>query len=500
MVLALGRTTDSYSTFQIKYHADPVGFVRDCIEFRGDGPTAYQIEGLETLVANRRFSLRGPHGLGKTAFMAWVILWFSLTRDGTDWKIPTTASAWRQLTKFLWPEIHKWARRIRWDKVGREPFSDRTELLTQSLKLQTGEAFALASDNSAMIEGAHADHIMYVFDESKIIPDSTWESAEGAMSVGDAYWVAVSTPGEPMGQFYQIHRRAPGFEDWKVRHVTRQEAIDAGRMDEAWAEQRKRQWGEASAAYQNRVEGEFASADADGVIPLAWVERANERWHDWKESEKDIFFTCLGADVGMTGDATVFAFRHGWIIDRLQRFAKGSTMETAGRIVAALNPHTENVKGEKKDLGYAVVDSIGIGAGVLDRLKEQRRRAIGFVASGRTDRMDHYNQFGFTNMRSMAWWNMRELLDPEIGQPIALPPDDKLTGDLTAPRWREMSGGNIQVESKADIRKRIGRSTDDGDAVIMAFAPVRTADLPDQPAQRSKWLEEAGSGSRWKRY
>jgi hypothetical protein len=73
------------------------------------------------------------------------------------------------------------------------------------------------------------------------------------------------------------------------------------------------------------------------------------------------------------------------------------------------------------------------------------------------------------NKRSAAWWYLRELLDPANGHGIALPPDDLLTGDLTAPHWRITSGGKVQVESKDEIRKRLGRSTDDGDAVVMAF-------------------------------
>jgi hypothetical protein len=73
------------------------------------------------------------------------------------------------------------------------------------------------------------------------------------------------------------------------------------------------------------------------------------------------------------------------------------------------------------------------------------------------------------NCRSAAWWAMRELLDPATGDPVALPPDDLLIGDLTAPHWRVLSGGRIQIESKDDLRKRLGRSTDTGDAVVQAF-------------------------------
>src|SRR6266852_5360304 len=136
------------SAFKRAYRHDPQAFVHDCFIWReGEQPAVYQDELLSELLVRKRIAVRGPHGLGKTAIAAWLILHFALTRDGEDWKCPTTASAWRQLTKFLWPEVHKWSRRLNWSRVERPAFDPRTELLQLSLKLKTGEAFALASDN-----------------------------------------------------------------------------------------------------------------------------------------------------------------------------------------------------------------------------------------------------------------------------------------------------------------------------------------------------------------
>lgn len=449
---------DNYSTFKTEYRNDPAGFVSECIKWQPDERQAsnYQRRILEAIPTERRVSVRGPHGLGKTALAAWVILWFALTRDGEDWKIPTTASAWRQLTKFLWPEIRKWARRLDWDKIGRSPFNDRLELLSLSIKLDTGEAFALASDNSDLIEGAHADNILYVFDEAKAIPNATWESAEGAMATGDAYWLAISTPSEPQGTFYDIHRRSPGYSDWYAVHVTLQDAIDAGRISKAWADARRKQWGEDSAAFKNRVLGEFATSQDDGVISLALVEAANERWYELQESGAWEPFTCVGVDVGRGGDKSVFALRFGDAIKELRHDSNKDTMVVAGKTLGIL----------RKYAGQAIIDVIGIGAGVYDYLRNLDLNVVAFNASEGTDKTDKSEELKFKNKRSYAWWNMRELLEDEK---IALPPDDMLTGDLTAPRWRVMAGGRIQVEAKETIKERIGRSTDDGDAVIMAF-------------------------------
>lgn len=458
-----------------------------------------------------------------TTSMAIAVLWFSLTRDvaGADWKIPTTASVWRQLQDFLWPEIHKWARRLDWEQVGRAPFKTGTELLKMSLKLDTGAAFAVASDDPASIEGAHADEILYIFDESKALGDATFDAAEGAFSTGNAYAMAVSTPGEPVGRFYDIHARKPGLEDWWVKHVTLAETIAAGRVNGEWARQRALLWGEDSAVYKNRVLGEFAGSDEDSVIPLAWIEMAQERWRQQYTTGVDGEFRgvpvqvnvgtrrvlepgekvhIIGLDVARGGaDRTVAALRQGNTICELRRFPySDDTMATAHLCIAIQDAHQSP---------KAVVDVIGIGAGVYDRIREERRPCSPFNASNGTTRRDFSGEFGFSNFRSFAHWNAREMLDPNLGCDVALPPDDRLTGDLVTPKWRVMSGGRIQVESKDEIKKRIGRSPDDGDAVIMALSdsggswadlyrdePPETVDEDGVAAPRAKPSRSGGWG------
>lgn len=456
------------------YHDDPVAWAHDCLLWKpGESLVSYQEEELAELALLHRFSARAPRGAGKTMVKAIAILWFALTREaaGEDWKVPTTAGVWRQLQKFLWPEIRKWARRLRWDKIGREPFDPRTELQTLSLKLAHGEAFALASDTPDALEGAHADQIFFVLDEAKLIPAPVWVAVEGSLSSGEAYALASSTPGEPSGVFYEIHRRAPGYEDWHVRHITLEETIAAGRIKEAWADQRRVQWGETSPIFQNQVLAQFATQAEDAVIPLAWVELANQRWLAIRDLKQNLPpLTAVGVDVARTGeDKTVLALRYRNIVTNPRRFTLADTMETTGHVRGVL---------ERYDTGAAVVDVIGIGAGVVDRLREDpelERRVVPFNAGaaakvGRTELRDKSGELAFSNLRAAAWWGLRERLDPSSGDDLALPPDDLLIGDLTAPKWKMTSGGRIQIESKEDMRTRIGRSTDTGDAVVQAFA------------------------------
>lgn len=488
---------DPFTLFQARYRYDPLAFVHDCLDFRGEsGPAPYQDGILADLVQYGRVAVRGPHGIGKTALATWVVLWGSLTAD--DCKVPTTASAWRQLTKFLWPEIHKWAGRIKWDKVGRSPFT-RDELLTLALKRgATCEAFAVASNNADLIEGAHARRIVYVYDEARSIPDTTWDATEGAFAGAgedtdaEAFALAVSTPGEPQGRFYDIHRRAVGYEDWYTRHVTLDEAIAAGRVSREWTEQRERQWGKDSAVYQNRVLGEFATAQARGVIPLSWVEAANERWYAWVEEGQPGVLTGIGVDVGgglPGGDKTVLApcfdrFRIGELRKHGQGDPDVATMETVARVAGLLKKH---------GTGEAVVDVIGIGAGVVHRLREMGYRARAFNAGKGTALLDRSGELGFANWRAAAWWITRELLDPGEGVGVALPPDDDLTGELTAPRYKLASGGRargglIQIEDKLSVRRRLKRSTDCADAVVQALVgPVLCDEATQATTEEIVW-------------
>ncbi|MET9818314.1 hypothetical protein [Streptomyces sp. NPDC006355] len=478
----------------LAYRYDPVGWARDCIAWEdGEGLTAYQADALGALPRKRRVAVRGPHGLGKTGMAAICVLWFATTREaaGVDWKVIMTASAWRHLSVYLVPELRKWAKRIRWDAVGREPFSERTELLALNLKLEHGAATPVASHKPELIEGAHADSLLYLIDEAKVVPDGTWDAVEGAFSGGrmqlgelpEAFAFAISTPGPPTGRFYDIHRRAPGLEDWHVRHVRLEEAIAAGRISREWAEQRARQWGRDSAMYANRVLGEFQASDEDSVIPLAWVEAAVERWHEWDQAGRPALTgrEYVGVDVARAGgDSTILAHRRGVAITHLETYDREDTMQTTARVQAAV--------GEAGTI-VPVVDSIGVGGGVVDRLRELSVPVLAYTGAAKTKARTRDGEWGFRNVRSAAYWRMRELLDPAYDPEVMLPPDDELLADLTAPTWDTTTGipPKIYVEPKEDLVKRMGRSPDKGDAVVMAFAAEwMNASAVHSPARRGQ--------------
>jgi len=443
------------------YLDDPVAFVHDIlgVPTKADNPAnaiaPYQEEALYKLVEERRVSLRGPHGLGKTALASWAIIWFGTTRP-EDTKIPTTASAWRQLEKFLWPEIRKWYRAADWERWA-ELGGIVPEMRVLSMKSDQGcEAFALASDRAELIEGAHGANLFYVFDESKTIPEDTWDAAEGAFASGDAYWLAISTPGDRSGRFYDIHRKALGLEDWWVRHVTLKEAIAAGRINEEWAEARRRQWGEDSPVYQARVLGEFPIQSEGALISLAWVEEAREKALDPGDDK-----AIAGLDVAWTGaDDSAMFIRQGPVVLSGEFWHGHDLMDTTGRA--------------KRTGIHTNVDTIGIGAGVFSRLRELGHPCTPVNVAEKANDTEN-----FINKRAELHWGMRERFrDGEID--LTRLTDrvyDRLVGELTSIKYTYTSAGKIKIESKADMKKRLGHSPDLFDGLMLAFAPTRRSGI-----------------------
>lgn len=466
-----------------RYRKDPCAFAREVLHMT---LAPYQEEVLRNLAELKRVCFRGPHGAGKSGIAAAAVLWFIAVFE--ECKIPTTASAWRQLIEYLWPEIHKWALRADWWRVGLLVRQGK-ELMARRLVISSNRfAFALASNDEAKIEGVHSEAVLYVFDEAKTIPIGIWDAAEGALGTSeDAYALALSTPGENSGRFYEIQAKRDKFPHWHCVRATLEACIKAGRILKSWAEQQRVSWGENSVMYKRRVLGEFAEDDGDSLIPLAWVEAAHERWHglwqrvreltesgvDARSAEQTVWgdLSHIGIDPARFGvDKTGWAFRYGNNVKEVNRTEKEDTMQTAGRAV-----------GYMQDNGsVAKIDVNGLGAGVYDRMHElwkmrelrkphdEKEPLIPINTSNATKNRDKSGQMMFNRLRDYLWWNMRELL--EDGS-IALPPDEELTRDLVAPKWTTTSSGKIVVESKEEVKKKIDRSPDVGDAVVMAYAP-----------------------------
>jgi hypothetical protein len=408
-----------------------------------------------------------------------------------------------------------------------------------------------ADYSQSAFQGIHARYVLVIVDEACGVDVNLFNSVDALVTNANARVLAIGNPDDPTSHFASIckpdsgwhviridglrtpnftqdavewldcaHCRQQGREEPLLARLFREEGLryseefvpDSLRdmlLSPLWVEERLHRWvgvpGDAqtlseisnqSSLFVSKVRGLFPDSNLEGTIPLGWVEMAMARFRQWVDDGRPSLPVnerhVLGADIADQGeDQTCIAFREGHIVKEIRKYRNSDTMETVGYIKAAMSARPGSM---------VTLDSIGIGAGVLSRLREQGVSAIGFVASGSAKGYkDKSNEFTFTNLRAAAWWRMRELLDPSQpgGSKIMLPDDEGLKADLTAPKWKVMSGGGIQIESKDDIRKRLGRSTDSGDAVVMCFWKGRgTVDTSNQGAL-SWWDESDGSVLSW---
>ncbi len=226
------------------------------------------------------------------------------------------------------------------------------------------------------------------------------------------------------------------------------------------------------------MKGKFLSKRQDNitqVIPTSWIRLAQKRWLEGQRPALPM--TAMGVDVArgsdrnerIKGDDNAIAPRYGNWYEELKVVPGALTPD--GRTLAQV------VIGEQKDGAAIIIDAIGVGTSPTDYLKDLNVIVHPLIASAaaRDPRdpkkqkpiTDKTGRLRFRNVRAAMWWKFRESLDPDHGDDIALPPDEELAADLAAPRWRLTSAG-LLVEAKDDIKLRLHRSTNRGDAVVMA--------------------------------
>lgn len=221
-------------------------------------------------------------------------------------------------------------------------------------------------------------------------------------------------------------------------------------------------------ARASMFEGDFTSGlerDRWQIFDPEWIDAAMARW---SEAGRSSPMTVLGVDIAQGGgDDFVMAPRHGSWFDHLKIHPGKSVPDgptAAGLIVMAMRNGCEVVI----DMGG------GYGGSTNDHLKQQFTPTLFNGAMSAEGRRDRTGMLKFKNIRAAATWYLREALDPNHGSFLALPPDPELKADLCSLRMKPDTS-LVQIESKEDIRARIGRSPDRGDAVIMAhFAKGKT--------------------------
>ena len=412
-----------------------------------------QVEVLEALTEHRRVAVKAGNGLGKGFCAAVAVLWFMHVHQDAA-IVLTTAPTFRQVRHILWRQIRRLYRPAA-GTLGGKMLDTRWELSDDRY------AMGLSADSADQFQGFHSPNVFIVVDEAEGVGDEIYEAIESVMTSADPLLLLIGNPTTMTGAF----RRAFYEERQIYRNITISALdspnVQAGRVvvpgltTSRWVEERQQIWGEENPVYRARVLGEFPEQGQNTLLKLSDIEAATQRPHPTISSPpaNGGEGVILAVDVARFGDdRSVILRRRGDRVEDIRVLRQMDTMQLAGWVAAAIrecNP------------AQVYVDEIGVGAGVVDRLRELGHPVRGVNVAHKAQQDGLY-----VNLRAEGYWTLRQRF---MSGSISIPADNQLVGELAALRYGYDSQGRIKMESKDDIRKRGLPSPDKADALMLAF-------------------------------
>lgn len=451
---------------------DPVGWIEHQL---GERLWSRQREIAQSVVDHRYTAVQSAHATGKSYLAARLAAHWICSHDVGDAFVVTTAPTATQLEAVVWRELgraHQKGELPGRLSGGSVPmWRIGAEIVAYGRKPQD---LLDAEQAAAAFQGIHARYVLVILDEAAGIPPWLWEAVDSLVTNEAARVLAIGNPTDPSSDFAKVCQPGSG---WNVITVSAFDtpAFTGERVSRSllevlvsprWVEERKKRWGEGTPLYVSKVLGEFPDVAEDTLISPAMVTAAQER--DRSEVAGTDHGT-YGVDVARQGnDETVAYLNRAGHIRVAHRRQGSDTMRTAGEVARLL---------KSRDQTQAVIDVIGIGAGVYDRLREQGLNVRSFQGSEKPQRPDR-----FANKRAESYWRLREeLLEGRIDLD---PADEELAAQLLSIRWRPNSRGLILIESKEEMRKRGLPSPDRADAVAMSIG--QRTDLRDFTLETTK--------------
>jgi hypothetical protein len=401
-----------------------------------------------------RLAVSSGRGIGKSALVSWITDWMLSTRIGSTTII--SANSESQLRSITWAELTKWLAmsiNSHWFEVSATrlmPAKWLTELVERDLKKGTRywgvEGRLWSAENPDAYAGVHNfDGVMVIFDEASGIDDSIWAVTSGFFTENtpNRFWMAFSNPRRNTGYFYEAFNSKREF--WKSKIV---DARTVEGTDKQVYEQIIAEYGPDSSQAHVEVYGQFPNEGDDQFISIGIVDAAMQR-QPYKDESAPIV---IGVDPARFGaDATVIAVRQGRDILKLIRHRGDDTMTVVGHVIDVIEEFKPTLVN---------IDEGGLGAGVVDRLKEQRYKIRGVNFGNKSK-----NPIMYGNKRAEIWGEMRDWL-----KSASVPNDRFLKSDLISPKMKPDSRGTIYLESKKDMKARGLASPDAADAIALTFA------------------------------
>lgn len=468
-------------------------FCRDVLKTRLDHEQQEIISSVQynPMTAVASGTARGKDYVSACACLCFMYLTPRFDKSGRlvkNTKVAMTAPTSRQVHNIMTPEVRRLFR-----NAGVLP----GRLVSDDIRTNYEEWFltGFKADDSATEawSGFHAVNTMFAVTEASGVSETIYNAIEGNLQ-GNSRLLIVFNPNITTGYAARA-MKSNRFSKFRLNslnaeNVLSKKEIIPGQVNYEWVKDKVTNWcspiqksdfnaGEGDFRWEGglyrpndlfrvKVLGMFPKVAEDVLIPYEWIEIANENWRNLQEDEFTPIKSCrLGSDVaGMGRDDSVLCPRYGNYVPKFevhQSAGRADHMHVAGM-------HTSYLRDNK---AKAFIDTIGEGAGVYSRLQELGYKNVYSCKYSESANGFHdvTGEYSFANMRAYCYWALRDWLNPKNGFGAALPPCDKLMEEATETHWKFQSNGNIIIESKDEIKKRIKRSPDYMDALANTFYP-----------------------------
>ncbi len=437
-----------------KFRHDPLAFVKfaweakphewqeDLLRDIGDKLKAGEIDQHAAILQ----AIASGHGIGKSCLVSWLVLW-ALTTE-VDTKGVVTANTENQLKTKTWAEIGKWYNSFKYKHWFKFTATAIFSVDTSHERTWRVDMIPWSERNTEAFAGLHnaGKRILVVFDEASAIPDNIWEVTEGALTDEDTeiIWLAFGNPTRNTGRLRECFGKLK--HRWSHRKVDSRTVPGTNKTQIAqWVED----YGEDSDFIRVRVKGEFPRAGTRQFISGDIVDEAVKRTVEVPFGTPKI----LSVDVARFGDdQSVVAMRHGRKLETLIKFRGLDTMQLSSEISALITSSRPDA---------VFVDGVGVGGGVVDRLRQMGHMVID-VNAGRAP--DTENKDTHVNKRVEMWDRMKKWLDG-----ADIPDDQDLKDELIGIEYGYDNRMRLQLEKKSDMKKRGLSSPDCADAVSLGF-------------------------------
>ena len=453
---------------------------------------------VKAIAHRRRVAVRSCNGAGKTFTAAIVILWWLMSYD--DAIVITTAPSERQVREILWRELRNLYMPVR-DKIGGKLTRTRLEFGPKRY------AYGFSTNTEDRFQGFHSGNILVIVDEASGVDEFIFNAIRGVITAKNSKLLIIGNPHGYAGTFYDafhknrkqfqtIHISAFDLPAFKTAGITEESIKNIeypdpeqdlnddpdefhdddhpeppeqtfGLSSPQWALDLFNDVGPQSSVYQTRVLGQFPEEADDTLIPLRDVEAAVNRQSPIPPDTKPV----MGVDVARFGnDKTVIIIRQGPRVIYIDELRKSDIVNTTGAAITAA------LKYKVKDI---IIDEIGVGAGVLDNLKADKR----FNAQGLNGSNSPSNNEKYLNLRAEVFDGLRQRF---ADGDISLPNDPELISQIASLTYKYNARGQLQLESKDQIRSTGRQSPDKADAIAIAF----TSEIKTRPRKSIKFFTD----------